>query len=190
MLGPRGEAVAERTIAVGHALPLGRGSGDPWADDQHMDLQHARLVPGAGGVFVEDLGTTGVFCQVSERVAVRDQDQFKVGQSWIRYERARSDGAAAGWGQLVVHRHGGQPVQTISIGGAGLLLGREEGDLTFNGDTYVSSAHCRFLCEGEDVWIEDLGSSNGTYLRVRPGTPVAFGALLLVGHTQFKIRRG
>ena len=41
--------------------------------------------------------------------------------------------------------------------------------------------------EGDEVWACDLGSSNGTYVRVRAGQCVAFGGLLLIGHTQFRV---
>jgi pSer/pThr/pTyr-binding forkhead associated (FHA) protein len=58
----------------------------------------------------------------------------------------------------------------------------------FPDDTYVSSSHCRISIETRVPYIEDLGSSNGTYVRVRPDEAVEFGALLLIGHTQFRIQ--
>jgi len=190
MLGPRGEAVAERTIMPGEALAIGSQGGDPWSDDRHMDAQHARLAPAADGVLVSAIGPSGVFAQVSERTRVRNGDQFKVGQSSLQYEHVAGGNSTGTWGDLIVTLREGQPPRVFPISGAGLNLGREDGDVTFDGDTYVSADHCRFVCEGNHLWIEDLGSSNGTYVRVREGEPVKFGTLLLAGHTQFKIRQG
>lgn len=53
-------------------------------------------------------------------------------------------------------------------------------------DSSVSRRHCRVERRGEQVYVTDLGSSNGTYVdgrRVEPGTPerLPVGALLVVG---------
>ena len=186
MLGSRGQTVAERTVRPGESLDVGRDPAQPWGDDEYLEDQHARITPAAGGgVLVDDYEGAGpVFRQVSERTVIRTGDQFRVGQSLIQYEAAE-DG---GWGRLLVFVNGDEPVNIHTLGGNGATLGRELGDITFLDDTYVSGEHCRFLCEGEDVFVEDLESSNGTYVRVRRGEPVSFGSLLLLGHTQFRVR--
>lgn len=45
------------------------------------------------------------------------------------------------------------------------LLGRCEGAALWIDSTSVSRRHARILVEGEDVFLEDLGSKNGTFLR-------------------------
>lgn len=44
----------------------------------------------------------------------------------------------------------------------GLVCGRSEGQLKFEGDTLASRKHCRFIIDGYDVFVEDLGSTNRT----------------------------
>ena len=185
MLGSRGQAVWERTLGPGEHIDIGREPAQPWGDDPHLESHHARLrsIPG-GGVLVEPIADAGVFRQVDERLSVRDGDEFRVGESLLRYSAA-----PGGWGSLTFHPLSGESSQTVPIGGSGVLVGRENADIEIAEDTFVSGAHCRFSCRDEGLFIEDLGSANGTYSRVRGGEALPFGTLLLLGQTQFKIRR-
>jgi hypothetical protein len=187
MLGSRGEAVAERSIQPGAFLDLGRRAGEPWAEDRRMELLHARLFPGPGGVIVDDFGLpSGVYTQIIDTIAVEDGDEFKVGQARLALQRV----IGRGWGQLTLVRHDAPTPETILLDRDEIIIGRDEGDITLPSDTFVSGDHCRFIREGNAVYLEDLGSSNGTYIRVRAGQCVAFGGLLLVGHTQFRVQPG
>ncbi len=69
-----------------------------------------------------------------------------------------------------------------------MSFGREIGEVTFPGDTFVSSSHCRLRCASDGVWLEDLDSSNGTYIRLRSGDRVELGRSILIGQTQFVVR--
>ncbi len=185
MLGQRGEAVWERLLAAGEMLEVGRESDKPWGDDPHIEPKHARLfvIPG-GGLRVEPMGRSGVYRQVDERLAVRDGDEFRVGESLLRYTAQ-----STGWGAVTCYPMSGTACSTASIGGNGLVVGRENADIELPEDTFVSGAHCRFSCRDEGLFIEDMGSANGTYSRLRPSEAVPYGSLLLVGQTQFKVRR-
>lgn len=187
MLGSRGEVVAERRIEPGSFLDVGRQAGEPWAEDRRMEPLHARLFPGPGGVVVDDFGLpSGVYTQIIDTIAVEDGDEFKVGQARLTLQRV----TGRGWGQLTVVRHDSSAPLTLLLDRDEIIIGRDEGDLTLPNDTFVSGDHCRFLREGNAVYLEDLGSSNGTYIRVRAGQCVAFGGLVLIGHTQFRVLPG
>lgn len=187
MLGSRGEAVAERRIEPGAFVDVGRQPGEPWAEDRRMEPLHARLFPGPGGVVVDDFGLpSGVYTQIIDTIAVEDGDEFKVGQARLALQRV----TGRGWGQLTVVRHDSPAPLTLLLDRDEIIIGRDEGDLTFPNDTFVSGDHCRFIREGNAVYLEDLGSSNGTYIRVRAGQCVAFGGLVLIGHTQFRVLPG
>jgi hypothetical protein len=184
MLGARGQPVAERTLSPGDELDIGRDLSEPWGDDEYLEQRHTRLLPGpGGGVTIDEGGGYGpVYRQIEHRRQIRSGDQFRVGQSLVTFYNDE------GGSRLdVLFGSEGEP-QTYELGEAGLILGREEGDVTFPDDTYVSSSHCRFSREAGTTFVEDLGSSNGTYVRVRVDDTVEFGALLLVGHTQFRIQ--
>ncbi len=190
-LGAEGEAVAEQRIEPGEEFEIGRAPGTPWAADGNMHGRHVRVRPGPGGIVLHELGEAcAVYTQVVERSAVRDGDELKVGQSALYYAKLPEGTDAGVRGSLAVYKPRSDTPEQYPVGGAGLRLGRDDGDIVFPDDTYVSGNHCRFLVDGSEVFVEDLGSSNGTYLRVRSGGALGFGALMLVGHTQFRILPG
>ena len=189
MLGTRGEAVAERTIEAGGAFDLGRDEDQPWSDDAFIEPAHVRLTVGGDGIRVDELVPTGaVFVRVQSRMRMRDGDQLRVGQSLVAYERAQGDPQAGRYGRLLLHVPPDGAITVLPLGQAGVLIGRELGDVTLPNDTFVSSSHCRIGCDRQGVYVEDLDSSNGTYLRVRSGESVALGEAILVGQTQFVLR--
>ena len=67
-------------------------------------------------------------------------------------------------------------------------FGRERGDVLFPEDGYVSGLHCR-IARGQDgaVYLTDLGSSNGTFIRLRSEPSVASGDMLLMGQQLFRV---
>ena len=80
---------------------------------------------------------------------------------------------------------------TIGLGSVPLTLGRADDSTLVLTDDYASSRHAR-LVPGETAWlVEDLGSTNGTYLNgakvVRP-TPVPVGAPIRIGKTVLELR--
>ncbi len=47
-----------------------------------------------------------------------------------------------------------------------LTIGREKtNELVLNLDKYISRRHARMLIQDPDVYVEDLGSTNGTFVR-------------------------
>ncbi len=52
---------------------------------------------------------------------------------------------------------------TIELVGA-MIIGREGADIAVEGDTEMSRRHARLRVEGGRVLVEDLGSTNGTYV--------------------------
>ena len=67
------------------------------------------------------------------------------------------------------------------------VIGREEtNDLTLALDPTVSKRHARITREGDHYWLEDLDSSNGTYIgdeRIRGRMLVGPGTIFIVGAT-------
>ena len=80
---------------------------------------------------------------------------------------------------------------TLSLGDAPVTLGRADDSTLVLTDDYASSRHAR-LFPSEGTWVvEDLGSTNGTYLGtakvVRP-TPVPVGQPIRIGKTVLELR--
>jgi hypothetical protein len=72
-----------------------------------------------------------------------------------------------------------------------LTVGRAAGCGVCVDDTYASQVHARIFRRDHQLLIEDLGSTNGTYLnrhRVTGPTPVATGDQVQVGSTVFEVQ--
>jgi len=100
------------------------------------------------------------------------------------------DGRPSGAGSVrsLVVTEGSLQGTTIALGQAPILIGRAPECTLVLEDDYASGRHARFSLQS-GVWIlEDLGSTNGTFLgrnkveaptAVDPGTPVRIGRTVL-----------
>ncbi len=74
-----------------------------------------------------------------------------------------------------------------------VTIGRSPGcGIATSYDPYSSSVHARVFSEGGRLWVEDLGSTNGTFVnseRISQVTKLSKGDLLQVGATVFEVRR-
>ncbi|MCW2681461.1 MAG: hypothetical protein JWM62_2862 [Frankiales bacterium] len=80
---------------------------------------------------------------------------------------------------------------TLKLGEEPVTLGRADDSTLVLTDDYASTRHAR-LVPGDGTWmVEDLGSTNGTYLGgakvVRP-TPVPVGQQIRIGKTVLELR--
>jgi hypothetical protein len=79
----------------------------------------------------------------------------------------------------------------ITLGEAQITIGRAEDSTLVITDDYASARHAR-LVPREGQWlIEDLGSTNGTYLdraKVTGPTPVPLGVPIRIGRTSLELR--
>ena len=72
-----------------------------------------------------------------------------------------------------------------------VTVGRAAGcGVSIDYDTYASNLHARLFRQNGDLWVEDLGSTNGTWVntrRIGERTQLDKGDLLQVGGTVFEI---
>ncbi|CAM3984351.1 FHA domain-containing protein [Helcobacillus massiliensis] len=82
---------------------------------------------------------------------------------------------------------------TIRLGASPVLIGRApECTLVLN-DDYASNRHARIFPDGDDWFVEDLGSTNGTMLsdqQITQAVPFKSGAQVRIGRTVIELRRG
>ena len=93
--------------------------------------------------------------------------------------------------QLVV-ADGPDAGQAVELGSEPLLIGRGTDAAIRLDDDYVSTRHARVATNGEEWFVEDLGSTNGTYVgsqRVTTPTPVTVGTPIRIGKTVLELRR-
>lgn len=198
---------ADGTEAGRYALPsqdavtIGRDTGTIFAGDSYLSPRHATFTL-KGGLTVRDEGSlNGVYIKLKAQhpFTLDPGAVFRIGQEIIRFEPLETQPPIDG-----VERFG-SPSQGIvgrlalvigrdTTGNAfpipekGLHLGRERGDVLFSEDGYVSGLHCR-VAPGSDgrVTLTDVGSSNGTFVRVRDNHPLENGDILLMGQQVFRV---
>jgi pSer/pThr/pTyr-binding forkhead associated (FHA) protein len=91
--------------------------------------------------------------------------------------------------ELVVTDEGGR--RTVPLNGP-MTVGRAATCDVVLADTYVSNVHARIYDRDGGWWLEDLGSTNGTYVnRTRVSTPTAVGPgdEIRMGKATLELRR-
>ncbi len=81
---------------------------------------------------------------------------------------------------------------TVPLERAPILLGRGSDATIRLDDDYVSTRHARFVPHGDDWYIEDLGSTNGTYIgsqRITTPVMVGVGTQVRVGKTIAELKK-
>lgn len=211
---PRPSAARARVVLIqpdgseGEAFPLGegatligRGTGGIFANDAYLSPEHAEFRFEGDQLVVKDMESlNGIYVRVEPNVPIElfDGSVFRVGQEILRFEAPTAPDPAPDGTQLM-----GSPYQgflgrvclvigrettgnCFPIPPQGIHLGRERGDVVFPEDGYVSGLHCRIHSEVGHVFLTDLGSSNGTFVRVLNESFVPKGTFVLMGQQLFR----
>lgn len=102
----------------------------------------------------------------------------------------RPRGRRAGPTRLVV-TEGPLRGTTLPLGTSAVLIGRAPSCTLVLDDDYSSSRHARVYPEGDGWLVEDLGSTNGTFLddqRVTGPVPVRAGAQIRIGQSVLELQ--
>jgi len=202
-LNPDGTEAGSMALPDG-ATTVGRDSAEIFAGDVFLSPKHATLIPmpADGKVLVRDEGSlNGVFRKLvaDKRQPLSSGQMFRIGQELVRFDLLDFEGpdddgvellgspaeGYVGRVSLVVGRESAGP--SFPVPTAGVNLGRERGDVLFPDDGYVSGLHCRLSFDSDQVFLTDLGSSNGTFLRVLGEEELASGDIVLMGQQLFRI---
>ncbi len=182
---------------------VGRETGGIFAGDSYLSPRHATFrMGGSARAHVKDEGSlNGVYKKLGRDLPVelKPSDVFRIGQEIIKFEALvpqppPADGVErlgaprkgyVGRIALVIGRE--ETGNAFPIPESGVHLGRERGDILFPEDGYVSGLHCRLSWDGQRLFLTDLGSSNGTFLRISGEFEVRSGDVLLMGQQLFRV---
>lgn len=87
---------------------------------------------------------------------------------------------------VVIKGEGGDGV-TYHLTGQVQSVGRSSGEITFNDDVFLSPEHAKFTVQDGRLFVQDAGSANGVFLRIKRPTPLDHGDLFLVGEELLKL---
>jgi len=82
--------------------------------------------------------------------------------------------------------------QRAELEAAPILVGRGTDAAIRLDDDYVSTRHARIAASGDQWFVEDLGSTNGTYIgtvRITQPTTITLGTQVRIGKTILELRK-
>lgn len=106
-------------------------------------------------------------------------------------KRPKKSKRARGKPKQLVIIDGPNQGQSVPLGSEPILLGRGTDAAIRLNDDYVSTRHTRFVTNGDQWFVEDVGSTNGTYIgnqRVTSPEPIAIGVPVRLGKTIVELR--
>jgi pSer/pThr/pTyr-binding forkhead associated (FHA) protein len=148
--------------------------------------------------------------QASAEQILTDQDLFLVGQQVLRFEVVKnaeegfgvaSENGTLLFGTPAAPRYARLSQRTVEgvvrdvfhVRKAETVIGREQGDIVFNDDPFLSRRHCVLRVNGggpgqgpRSFALADLGSSNGTFLQVREEVRLRHGDHFRIGQQLFR----
>jgi len=94
--------------------------------------------------------------------------------------------------QMLLVTAGALAGTSIGLGDQQITIGRADDATLVLADDYASTRHARLFPQDGQWIVEDLGSTNGTYLdrqKVTQPTPVPIGVPIRIGKTVLELRR-
>jgi pSer/pThr/pTyr-binding forkhead associated (FHA) protein len=202
------DGTARRVIQLsGETMDLGQSEGDIiLSEDMYLSARHARFTGRNGGRTLIDLGSlNGIYLRIRGMAVLTDGDLFLVGLQLLKFELELGGMAdlapirVAGcslfgsstsprYARLSERTIDGAPRSVFVVGRDETILGREVGDIVFSGDPFMSRRHAALTRDPTDgtFTLRDLGSSNGTFLRVRGKVDLEPGDHLRIGQHLFR----
>jgi len=193
---------------LGDQIDIGRTEGDLLFEDPHLAPRHARVVASLTGRVLTPLESrNGVYVRLRGPIDLQDGDHILVGKQVLRFElltdAERSLRPALEHGVVVF----GTPVRPpwarlrqvtpaaisrdiFHLTRPDVALGRETADLVFSDDEFMSRRHAQISFRNGRGHLEDLGSSNGTFLRLRGPHGLNSGDLIRMGDELLRFEIG
>lgn len=163
-----------------------------------LSRQHASIDSSEGAIYITDSSTNGTFVngkrlEYGKRTQIEPGDMCYLGGQEVSlvvtevppyksFEIVQNDPSRLRYGlrELLKSKHE-------------LIIGRgQQADFTV-ADTRVSRRHARVFKEGDAIFVEDLGSTNGTFLnqtRIKGKTLISESDILYIGLFAFSLNAG
>jgi len=188
-------------LLAGTMTTVGREEGDILlSEDPYVSPRHAVISERDGGHWLRDLGSlNGVYRRIRAPHTLEDRDLLLVGSQVVQFRAVSPEERNA----AVVVQHGtrlfgSEPIVPLGrlelrqrSGAVGdvhqlrlpvTVVGREQGDLLFGTDGFMSRRHVSIATTVDQrLVLEDLGSSNGTFVAIRGEVKLSSGDHVRIG---------
>jgi pSer/pThr/pTyr-binding forkhead associated (FHA) protein len=188
------------SIAPAASAKIGRGDVEiALLEDDEVSPLHATISSAGGNIVLSDTGSAnGVYVRVREPAALSDGSFFRVGAQLFRFDMLNAadsfptpDGTSIltsprlkGSFRVLQILRDGLPGLSSSSTSDDLSIGSDGTSIVFTADSYLSTTHARVVRAADgQCFLHDLGSTNGTYLRIQGDRGIRHGDQILVGNT-------
>lgn len=200
LIRPDGSQGGQHSLHEG-SNQLGRSHGDIFESDGYLSPVHAELVLSRDGVHtLRDLDSlNGVFVRMTEEEELQPGQIVRIGQELLRFDlieppEPHDDGTEVMgspnpgyWGRITVIIGDNVTGAAYPLLGDSITMGREHGDINFPDDGYVSGMHARLVTRDNRVYLSDMGSSNGTFMKVASERKLSNNSYVLLGQQLFRL---
>ncbi len=181
---------------------VGRQGQIEFPEDAFVSPRHANLFYRDGKLIVRDEGSlNGIYFRVRGTVEVVPGDTFLVGEQLFRLDPAPNSADAPDPDGTFFYSspkypslfrlnqilEGGCLGMTVCTRGRALQIGREDGDLNFPGDAYMSAKHATVELRDTKYFLTDHDSRNGTYVRIKSEQALGHGDYLFIGRKLLRV---
>ncbi len=87
---------------------------------------------------------------------------------------------------VVIKGEGGDGV-TYHLSATNHTVGRSTGDIRFSEDLFLNPEHARFTVQGGRLFVKDLGTVNGVFVRIKSPVQLEHGDYFLVGEQLLRL---
>ncbi len=170
--------------------------------DNWLSPKHANFLYRGEKLVVRDEGSlNGVYVRIRGSAPVQIGDHFMCGQQFLRIDATPKDSSGAEPDQTYFYSSPRRPsafrvTQVLEGGMDGIVccaqehtieIGREDCDINFPDDVYLSPRHARVEMTGESLKLIDENSQNGTYVRIRGERELGHGDYLFLGRNLLRV---
>lgn len=181
----------------------GRSIGELlFPDDGYLSARHAEFYFEDGILHVADQGSlNGIYRRISTPVTLNDGDLFLAGEELLQVQLSPLDAGvqdkdgthffaspmpSVHWRVRQI-LEGGRPGRCTMAPGSILTIGREGSHLNFPQDRFISGQHCQIEFSPQSALLTDLGSRNGSFVRVDGVDMLADGDHLFLGRQLLRV---
>lgn len=151
-------------------------------EDNYLSPKHATFFYRDNVLYLRDEGShNGTYVRVREPRELKNGDEVLIGEQLLRIEHLNlrreypmREGTLMYISppknfkfRVVQVIRGGKPGTASCSVNNDILVGREGCDLNFSDDRHVSRKHARLTWKDDKVMVTDLGSRNGTFVRIK-----------------------
>lgn len=176
----------------------------PFSEDPFMSPVHANFFYRKNQLMVRDEESiNGVFIRIRGSVPIELGERFQVGEQVIEVQRslpadeplrALSDGTyyyasprPPSHFRLIQLLRGGDTGLAYQAQSDVVSLGREGNDVNFPDDPFISGHHAQVSFADGGLSLTDLGSKNGTFLRVSRESALQHGDYVFMGQQLLRV---